>query len=84
MPPDAGASELEALRDALLARVPGETVAAMVQGEFVLTAMLVAALGRRGIRCLAATTHREVAEGPDGARTYRFRFVRFRPYPATP
>jgi len=61
--------------------------AAVVQGENTLSFALVAELQRRGVRCFAATTARDVRAAPsaDGAATIRtseFRFVAFREYPA--
>ena len=52
-----------------------------VLGEFTLTALLVAGLQERGVRCLAATTRREVVDLGGGRRETVFRFVRFREYP---
>jgi CRISPR-associated protein Csx16 len=78
---DPEVESVEPMADQVLALVDGHpgAVVAMVQGEFVLTARLVQVLEERGIRCVAATTAREVVV--EGDRTIsRFRFVRFRPY----
>lgn len=82
VPPGAGLEEIERLAEETLGRVPEETVAAMVGGELALTMLLVAALQARGVRCLVATTGREVVDLGDGRRESAFRFVRFRDCPA--
>ncbi|MDI9631212.1 MAG: TM1812 family CRISPR-associated protein [Acidobacteriota bacterium] len=82
VPPDAGLDEIERLAGETLGRVPEGTVAAMVSGELALTMLLVPELQARGIRCLVATTRREVIELGDGRRESSFRFVRFRDCPA--
>lgn len=56
--------------------------AAMVQGEHVLTVLLVARLLELGFRCYAATSERQTEVQPDGRKVVTFRFVCFRPYPA--
>jgi len=72
--------DVEGLADALMARLPENTVAAMVSGEFVLTACLIKRLQSVGIPCFAATTVRKVIEDGD-LKTTVFNFVRFREYP---
>ena len=79
VPPEAEA--IDDLATATLARVPPEATAAMVMGEQTLCHALIAGLRARGVRCVAATTRREVSAGPDGVKRSRFRFVRFRDYP---
>ena len=83
VPPEAGAREIVALADEVVARLtreaPGATHA-MVQGEFTLAHALVGKLQQMGIVCIAATTRREVVEQSGGTQTTRFNFVRFREY----
>jgi hypothetical protein len=51
-------------------------------GEMTFTCTLVQLLHRKGILCLAATSHRMVEEDPaSGKKIAYFRFERFRPYP---
>ena len=52
-----------------------------MQGEFTLTCTLVRCLQGRGVTCWAATTRRDVEDGPDGTKVSRFHFVRLRRYP---
>lgn len=59
----------------------GRPQCAMVQGEHVLTAKLVAHLQSLGIRCFAATTERLVETRPDGTKVSQFTFRGFREYP---
>ncbi len=61
--------------------LPGRPTHAMVQGEHVLTMLLVGRLQGLGVACYAATTRREVRAGPDGAKVSYFAFEAFRPYP---
>lgn len=85
VPPDASSKEV---LDVALATV--STVlelgpkAALVQGEFTLTAALVAKLEALGIPCYAATTRRHIEIVPDGKggsiKKAQFHFVGFRRY----
>lgn len=70
---------METLVEKLLSRVPRDTTAAMVQGEFTLSFRLVQALEATGVRCFAATTERRVVESPRGKHS-RFGFVQLRRY----
>jgi hypothetical protein len=83
VPPEAEVGEIGALADRIVeqltAALPGATHV-MVQGEFTLAHALVRRLQRRGVRCLAATTRREVVAQAGGVKTTRFEFVRFREY----
>ena len=83
VPPEAGTDRINALADEVVGTLardyPGATHA-MVQGEFTLAHALVRKLQQMGIVCLAATTRREVIEQSGGAKTTRFKFVRFREY----
>jgi hypothetical protein len=80
--PEADLPFVEDLADEVLASLPELPQVAMVQGEFVLTAALVARLQARGVLVVAATTRRTVHELPDGRQVVAFDFVRFRPYPS--
>jgi hypothetical protein len=86
VPPEAGEPEVEAMSEKIAERVAGmHPVAAMVQGEFTLTWLIVRRLQQMGIACYSATARRDVAvqSQPDGSikKTSTFRFVRFRRYP---
>ena len=81
VPPEADGDAVAKLADDVLAQLPPGTTHALVQGEFTLTMELVRRLQDRGIRCLAATTVRDVETREDGSQLRRFRFVRFRDYP---
>lgn len=80
--PDTTAEELRSAAWSLAEEV-GKAGAthAMVQGEFVMTTLVVQELQGRGVRCHAATTRRDVRDLGDGRREQAFRFVRFRSYP---
>ena len=70
VPPQADSNEIDRLADELLQIVLVETpLAALVQGEFVLTYRLVSRLMALGIPCYATASHREDYE-----------FVQFRKY----
>lgn len=81
VPPDADEETIEALAKETAARLPAGTTHALLQGEWTLTVALLRKLQRNGVVCLAATTQRDVSVEIDGAKTSRFRFVRFRRYP---
>ena len=51
-----------------------------IMGELTFCFSLVARLKKIGINCLASTTQRETVNNPDGSKTVRFGFVRFREY----
>ncbi|RME22741.1 MAG: hypothetical protein D6798_15070, partial [Deltaproteobacteria bacterium] len=74
VPPDADDAAIEALAQETVAQVPHDIAAAMVMGEMCATVAIVRLLQKRGVRCVAATTHR--GRGPGD-----FRFVRWRDYP---
>ncbi len=85
VPAGADLAEVEALVDAVLGAIDqldAPVSAAMVGGELTATMLLVGRLQARGVRCVAATTARDVVDEPDGTRRSRFRFVRFRAYPS--
>lgn len=81
--PAAGLERLEreagALVDDIVRRWGDRARHALVQGEFVMTTLLVQGLQRLGVTCHAATTERLVAAADGQVR--RFRFVRLRLYP---
>ncbi len=58
-----------------------EKSAVHLMGELTFCFALVARLQRAGITCLASTTQRQTIDHPDGSKTTRFGFVRFREYP---
>jgi hypothetical protein len=82
VPPAADGAELARLVQATLAGLPERLVGAMVQGEYVVSALLVQALQARAVPCFVATTERSVQVGPDGAVSRRFGFVAWRAWPA--
>jgi len=51
-----------------------------IMGELTFCHALVNLLQLFGITCLASTTARETVNNPDGSKTTRFGFVRFREY----
>lgn len=61
--------------------VEGRPTHAMVQGEHVLTTVLVRRLQEMNVCCVSATTRRQVEERPDGTKVSRFEFRSFRSYP---
>jgi CRISPR-associated protein Csx16 len=83
VPPEADAEWVAARAEEIvqqaLEMAPGATHA-MVQGEFTLAHALVGRLRAQGIVALAASASRDTDENPDGSRTSRFIFVRFREY----
>jgi hypothetical protein len=81
VPPAASLAEVEQMALDLSVEVPVETTHALVQGEFTLCFEVVRRLQARGIKCLAATTERQVEIAPDGAKTSTFKFVQFREFP---
>jgi hypothetical protein len=86
VPPEAEESEIEVLADRITDQAASlQPSAAMVQGEFTLTWLIVQRLHTMGIPCYSATTRRDVAvqRQPDESATKvsTFRFVRFRRYP---
>jgi hypothetical protein len=62
-----------------LETAPGATYG-MAQGEFTLAHAIVGRLRGHGIVAFAATASRDSDENPDGSRTSRFSFLRFREY----
>lgn len=51
-----------------------------VMGEMTFTYNMVSALKKRGIKCIASTTHRDTEIMPDGSKLSKFIFVKFREY----
>jgi len=51
-----------------------------VAGEMTFVYCFVSLCQSAGVLCVAATTERVVEENPDGSKTSKFRFVKFRPY----
>lgn len=81
VPSDADADALGGLVASALDAVPRGACAAMVQGEPVVSVMLVAALQARGVRCVVATTDRCVETLEDGRQVRRFAFKGWRGWP---
>jgi len=61
--------------------LPPGTVAALVQGEYILSTLIVQGLQALSIDCYTATTHRNVIDLPDGKKLTEFKFERLRKYP---
>lgn len=80
VPPDATTQDIETMACDLVKKVPQNVICAMVQGEFTLTYALIQKLEARKVKCLAATSQRDVEVSADGTRTGRFRFVQLRAY----
>lgn len=64
----------------LLASESSGLQAVHIMGELTFCFTLIARLQKIGITCLASTTKRETIKNPDGTKTVRFGFVRFREY----
>lgn len=58
----------------------GHQVTVHLMGEMTFTFALISKLAKLGIRCVASTTERIASEGPGGAKTLIFKFVKFRYY----
>ena len=85
VPPEASSAEVQALALQFTASLPYAQVSgALVQGEFLLTFLMVLLLERRGIPCFAATTRRSASShrlsGSSVRKTSLFEFVQFRRY----
>ena len=84
IPPTASAYEVEELANKYFEKIVPYAFdnldAVHIQGEFTFTFRLVNILLSNNIKCIASTTERIMTENPDGTRTYKFRFVRFREY----
>lgn len=64
----------------LLAEADESFHAVHIMGEVTFCFALVARLQKDGITCLASTTIRQTVDYPDGSKTSKFGFVRFREY----
>ena len=80
VPPDATTEQVRELAAETVRRIPQSVTHAMVMGEFTLTFELVRRLQKRGVRCLVATTTRDVEQRGD-EKVVRFHFEGFREYP---
>lgn len=81
--PNLDLAQVEALAHQVVVDL-GPVDVAMVMGESVLVAALVQRLQAQGVRCVAATTQRQVTVDADGTKRSRFDFVAFRDYPGNP
>lgn len=79
--PEASTTDLAKISEKVINDLPKGTVSALVQGEYILSSLLVKGLQQRGIACYTATTHRNVIDLPDGKKLTEFKFVRLREYP---
>lgn len=57
---------------------PEDSIYIMLQGEFSYCYLLFQRLKEYGFKIAIPTTKRLVTENPDGSRTYRFEFIRWR------
>ena len=81
IPPEATEEDIKQLAEEYLQKIIDlNPTAVHIQGEFTFTNRMVKLLTDAGITCIASTTNRIVVENPDGTRTYKFEFVRFREY----
>ncbi len=64
----------------LLANEPKGMKSVHVMGELTFCFALVVRLQKYGITCVSSTTTRQTTDHPDGSKTTRFGFVRFREY----
>lgn len=77
--PEMDSAALNELAQRIVDGLPDAEVA-LVQGEFTLCYRLVNLLSEKGVRCLAATTHRNVEFMTGGGQTSFFEFKQFRGY----
>lgn len=73
--------QLEEIRQQITAHIGPNVATALVQGEPILSVLLVAHLQKQGIRCFSATSRRDV-EMIEGAKKIVFHFDHLRPWPA--
>ncbi len=81
VPPHFSSLEILPLAVEVVRAIPSNTTVAMVQGEFVLSYMLVRQLQKKGITVVAATSERKTVDLGNGRKATEFQFVRFRVYP---
>lgn len=80
--PEAGTEEIQALAEDYMSKIialDGE-LTVHIMGEQTFCFALISLLLKRGIRCIASCTSRDVTILPDGAKQVRFHFTRFRSY----
>lgn len=80
--PEAGTEEIQALAEDFMNRIialDGE-LTVHIMGEQTFCYALISLLLKRGIRCIASCTSRDVTILPDGSKQVRFHFSRFRDY----
>ncbi len=84
IPPEAGAEEVRQLArqewEKIQRDYEGWPAVVLVQGDFTFTFSFVSLLLREGVRCVAATTQRQVEKLADGREIRKFVFVQFRDY----
>ncbi|MBW7875578.1 MAG: TM1812 family CRISPR-associated protein [Candidatus Cloacimonetes bacterium] len=73
--------DLAKIAEKIIHDLPPGTVAALVQGEYILSTLIVQGLQALSIDCYTATTHRNVIDLPDGKKLTEFKFERLRKYP---
>lgn len=79
--PTADTAEVEKISISIIQEIKKlKPVAVHLMGEFTLTFQLAWCLKSEGIPVMASTTQRNVTNNPDGTKTTRFTFVRFREY----
>lgn len=59
---------------------PNDVPVIHIMGEMTLTFYAITLLKKKGYKCLASTTRREVTENPDGSKNVYFKFIQFREY----
>jgi hypothetical protein len=79
--PSASDSELVNMANELVENMPQNVTTALVAGDFVLTTLIVQALQRKNICCIAAASERKVSYNSDGNKIIEFNFEKYRPYP---
>jgi len=82
VPADWDLGQVQRLALETVADLPHGITHALVSGEYTLTVSLVGLLQAHGVRCLAACAERDVVQIDAERKEQRFRFVRFRGYPA--
>ena len=81
VPPEADRVLVQSMADDILSRIVELSPSVVhIMGEHTLNVALVIKLKSLGVNTVASTTVRNVIIGPDGAKTSRFQFVKFREY----
>ena len=85
IPPEYTTEEVQSLALEYLQKcetliLPGEKSAVHVTGEVTFCFILIQMLLKKGYKCMAATSERNVTEGENGEKIVKFKFKHFREY----